>query len=115
MSSEKIHWRYQAALTPLFGPERGPRLAKARMKMGLSQAELGHRLGVSQSVVSSIELGRTRVAEFTLAQFLAALGTGANYVLTGAGKEIYEAPGVKIKFWHKRLNIKSDTGDDAKG
>ena len=45
--------------TPSSTANLARRLAKARTEKGLTQAELGQRLGVPQSHLSSIERGRT--------------------------------------------------------
>lgn len=40
-------------------PERGQRIATARRKVGLSQAQLAEKVGVARSTVARIETGAT--------------------------------------------------------
>ncbi|HVN13117.1 MAG TPA: nucleotidyltransferase domain-containing protein [Kineosporiaceae bacterium] len=49
-------------------------LREARRRSGLSQAELGRRAGVAQSVVSAYESGRRQPALVTLARLVEAAG-----------------------------------------
>ncbi|MEW6687802.1 MAG: helix-turn-helix transcriptional regulator [Pseudomonadota bacterium] len=54
--------------------EPGRLLARARRRAGLSQRELAHRAGTSQSVIARIERGRTSPGGETLERLLAEAG-----------------------------------------
>lgn len=53
------------------------RLAEVRRAQGLSQAELGRRSGVNQSVISRLEAGQCGVDLRVLARLAEALGVNA--------------------------------------
>jgi transcriptional regulator with XRE-family HTH domain len=90
-------------LTPLFSPEMGNRLMWARMKARLSQAELGQFLGVSQSVISDIERGKSRVSEFTFSRFKAVMGDRSTaFVMTGAYADAFPCSEIRKTYWDVR-------------
>ncbi|MCW5698543.1 MAG: helix-turn-helix transcriptional regulator [Rhodospirillales bacterium] len=50
-------------------------LIKARAEAGLTQEELAHRMGTTQSVIARLEGGRVRPSTRTLERFAKATGT----------------------------------------
>lgn len=54
----------------------GDEVRRARVETGLSQVELGRRLGISRSYVSNLEAGRVNVTVGQLANIAAALKVG---------------------------------------
>lgn len=62
----------------------GERVAEARKRLGIGQAQLAKRAGISQSVVSSIEKGEITMSARTLASLSEALEVTADSLLGGA-------------------------------
>ena len=52
-----------------------------RLRMGLTQKEVGERMGITQQVVSRIESGFTEVRMSTLRRYCMALGVVIEYDL----------------------------------
>lgn len=63
----------------------GRRLRERRMELGLSQAELARRLGVSVSAVSNYENGQNAMREDVLLRLLPILDVDPNYLYQDAG------------------------------
>ena len=61
------------ALAPEF--EISAELVKARVRAGLSQAELAARMGTSQSTIARLESGRTLPSTKTLLRYAEATGS----------------------------------------
>ena len=61
--------------------EIGVRIVKARKSLGMSQAELADKLGISVSHMSDIELGKTNYGIDILIRLLEALQISANKLL----------------------------------
>lgn len=61
------------ALAPEF--EISAELVRARMRAGLSQAELAVRMGTSQSAIARLESGQTLPSTKTLVRFAQATGS----------------------------------------
>lgn len=59
-------------------------LVRARLRAGLSQAELATRIGVSQSLVARMESGRTLPSTKTLLRFAEATRSRLNITLPAA-------------------------------
>jgi transcriptional regulator with XRE-family HTH domain len=87
------------SVTPFWTREMGERLSIARMKMGLTQAELGRQLGVTQQTLCNIEAGRSGGGHFSLAKFRDAMGSLTFYVLYGAGAKGIDPLKVHRDFW----------------
>lgn len=51
----------------------GKRIKERRVELGLSQAELGKRLGISKGAISSVETGKERLTLDRLARYADAL------------------------------------------
>jgi uncharacterized protein len=66
--------RYSPAMETPANPSAGELLREARLRSGLSQAELGRRAGVAQSVISAYESGRRQPALPMLARLIQAAG-----------------------------------------
>ncbi len=62
----------------------GRRIAEARTDAGLSQDELGARMGgLTRSGVSNVEIGRSAVLAHNVVRYAAVLGVGPLWLLTG--------------------------------
>lgn len=61
----------------------GARIAALRRSAGWSQAELGHRLGVSPSAIGMYEQGRREPASVLLIAMAEAFSVSTDYLLTG--------------------------------
>ncbi len=59
-------------------------LIRARLRAGLSQAELAERMGTSQSAIARLESGRTLPSAKTLIRFAAATGSKVELRLSAA-------------------------------
>jgi transcriptional regulator with XRE-family HTH domain len=71
-------------------PDTGPeyrrmlaRLRQAREEAGLTQAEVGRRLGVRQTLVSKMELGERRIDPIELVRFAEVYGRGVEFFVRG--------------------------------
>lgn len=60
--------------TPVFFRKFGALIKEARIKKGLSQKQLAHRIGMKQPDVSRIEEGRKNVTLYTVMRFCNILG-----------------------------------------
>ena len=63
----------------------GERLRAARLRANLTQAELGHAVGISQSMVGSLERGARAASPDTARQLAAALGVARDWLLDREG------------------------------
>jgi len=59
-------------------------LLRARLRAGLSQAELAERMGTSQSAIARLESGRTLPSAKTLIRFAEATGSKVELKLSAA-------------------------------
>ena len=59
----------------------GERLAKARKRRGLTQAQLAEKIGITQTVVSDYEIGRLRLSDEILIRLSIALKVSVDYLL----------------------------------
>jgi ribosome-binding protein aMBF1 (putative translation factor) len=59
-------------------------LLRARLRAGLSQAELAERMGTSQSTIARLESGRTLPSAKTLIRFAEATGSKVELKLSAA-------------------------------
>jgi transcriptional regulator with XRE-family HTH domain len=59
----------------------GARVRALRLRLGLTQEQLGHRVGMSHGHVSEIETGRTNITMATLWRLADALGVQAAELL----------------------------------
>lgn len=60
------------------------RLRQARLDAGLTQEEVGRRLGIRQNLVSKMELGEPRLDHVELARFAALYGKPLEWFLLPA-------------------------------
>jgi len=81
MANPKIKAEYDA-LAPEF--EISAELVKARLRAGLSRAELAARMGASQSAIARLESGQTLPSTKTLLRFAAATGSKFHVRLSAA-------------------------------
>jgi ribosome-binding protein aMBF1 (putative translation factor) len=81
LGNPKVKEEYDA-LAPEF--EISAELVKARLRAGLSQAELAARMGTSQSTVARLESGQTLPTTKTLLRFAKATGSRFHVRLSAA-------------------------------
>ena len=67
------------------------RIKNARFELGLSQAELAEKAGISRETVSKVESGRRDIKMSTIAFIIEALNESADYILYGKRTEKSEA------------------------
>ena len=72
LANPKVKAEYDP-LAPEF--EISTELVKARLRAGLSQAELAQRMGTSQSTIARLESGQTLPSTKTLLRFAKATGS----------------------------------------
>lgn len=70
---------------------QGERLKNIRRKLGLSQAELGEKLGFSKQYLSNIEADRNLMNNDKLVKLLVDFNVNINYLLAGVG-EVFNTP-----------------------
>lgn len=70
---------------------QGERLKKIRRKLGLSQTELGEKLGFSKQYLSNIEADRNLMNNDKLVKLLVDFNVNINYLLAGVG-EMFNTP-----------------------
>ena len=81
LANPKVGVEYDA-LAPEF--EISAELVKARLRAGLSQAELAARMGTSQSTIARLESGQTLPTTKTLLRFAKATGSKIHVRLLAA-------------------------------
>jgi predicted nucleotidyltransferase/DNA-binding XRE family transcriptional regulator len=75
-----------------WNPVAASLLREARRRSGLSQAELGRRAGVTQSMISAYESGKRQPALPTLARLIEAAGLQLRVSVTETGPEPLSGP-----------------------
>ena len=81
LANPKVKAEYEA-LAPEF--EIASELLKARLRAGLSQAELATRMGTGQSTIARLESGESLPSAKTLLRFAAATGSRLRVKLAAA-------------------------------
>jgi ribosome-binding protein aMBF1 (putative translation factor) len=81
LSNPKVKAEYDALATEF---EIAAELIRARIRAGLSQAELAVRMGTSQSAVARLESGQTLPSTKTLVRFAEATGSKIQVRLSAA-------------------------------
>src|ERR1700726_2704685 len=81
LANPKVKAEYDA-LAPEF--EISTELVKARLRAGLSQAELAQRMGTSQSTIARLESGQTLPSTKTILRFAKATGSKFHVRLSAA-------------------------------
>jgi len=81
LANPKVKAEYDA-LAPEF--EISAELLRARLRAGLSQAELAARMGTSQSAVARLESGQTLPSTKTLLRYAEATGSKVHVRLSAA-------------------------------
>ena len=66
--------RKPVSTTPVFFRKFGALIKEARIRKGLSQKQLAHRIGMKQPDVSMIEEGRKNITLYTVMRFCSVLG-----------------------------------------
>jgi len=81
LADPEVRREYEA-LAPEF--EFSVELLRARVRAGLSQAELAERMGTSQSAIARLESGQTLPSTKTLLRFAEATGSKVELRLSAA-------------------------------
>ena len=81
LANPEVRAEYDA-LAPEF--EIAAELVKARLRAGLSQAELARRMGTSQSAIARLESGQTLPSTKTLLRYAEATGSKFHLRLSAA-------------------------------
>lgn len=81
LANQKVKAEYDA-LAPEF--EIAAELLRARLRAGLSQAELATRMGTSQSTIARLESGQTLPSTKTLLRYAEATGSKVHVQLSAA-------------------------------
>ena len=81
LANPEVRAEYDA-LAPEF--EIATELVKARLRAGLSQAELARRMGTSQSAIARLESGQTLPSTKTLLRYAEATGSKFHLRLSAA-------------------------------
>ena len=74
VDTDKQVRRKPASNTPVFFRKFGELIKEARIRKGLSQKQLAHRIGMKQPDVSMIEEGRKNITLYTVMRFCSVLG-----------------------------------------
>ena len=89
----------------------GKRLQRARKKRGLTQKELGEKVGLSREAIASCESGRSHLMAATLADLSSALRVPVGEIL---GLEHRAAETAMPRRWAKRMEIVETLPDSVK-
>lgn len=82
----------------------GKRIAELRKEQGLTQAQLGESLGISQQQVASFEVGRRRVPASMLSAFAKALAVSVEELLGDQPKPAKRGPAPKLQRQMERIS-----------
>ncbi|MDR0502574.1 MAG: helix-turn-helix domain-containing protein [Treponema sp.] len=80
----------------------GKNLQSIRKRRGLTQNELGEKIGLTREAVTSYEAGRSHLTDITIIYISAALGVSVNEIL-GLERRTAETP--ISRRWAKRIEI----------
>jgi len=80
-----------------FFQELGQRIASFRKDVGMNQTELGEKLGVSQPVIASYEVGRRRVPASALPVLSNLFGVSVDVLLGSAKSQSKRGPSSKMQ------------------
>lgn len=61
------------------------RIKEIRLALGLTQKEFGYKLGIKQTSIASIEIGRTNLSEQAIAAICYYYNVNENWLRTGQG------------------------------
>ena len=81
----------------------GESLKSIRKRRGLTQKELGDKVGLTREAVASYEAGRSHLMDTTLLDFAAVLRVSVNQIL-GQERRTAEVPVISRR-WAKRMSI----------
>lgn len=81
---------------------QGERLKNIRRKLGLSQTELGEKLGFSKQYLSNIEADRNLMNNDKLVKLLVDFNVNINYLLAGVG-EMFNTPTSNEEFRNSEM------------
>jgi transcriptional regulator with XRE-family HTH domain len=88
----------------LFFQQLGQRIATYRKDIGMTQTELGEKIGVSQPVVASYEVGRRRVPVSALPVLSVLFGVSVDVLLGKAKPQGKRGPSSKIQILFDELD-----------
>jgi len=89
----------------------GKRLQSIRKKRGLTQKELGEKLGLTREAIASYEAGRSHLMDTTLIDIAGVLRVSVNEIL---GLERQTADHPISRRWAKRMEIIESLPDSVK-
>lgn len=82
----------------------GARIAELRQAQGLTQAQLGDALGISQSTINTYEVGRRRIQVSALPRVAEALGVSVEDLIGAAPKSGKRGPAPKLQQQLERVS-----------
>ncbi len=90
-------------------PFIGKRVKLRRSEMGMSQAKLGEKLGLSFQQIQKYENGKNRVSASTLFQISQILGVNFSYFVEGYGESLslHEDEEVTYQVYNKEASLLS--------
>jgi len=74
VDAHELAHKKPASITPVFFRNFGTLIKEARVRKGLSQKQLAHRIGMKQPDVSMIEEGKKNITLYTVMRFCNVLG-----------------------------------------
>jgi len=109
---EKDKENKDAFVSPIFDAHAGERMRLVRMKRLWDQAELGEQLGISQTQVSKIEMGKLKHVEITMEKFKAVFGAHHKYILYSTYMGEFNPRVIHTKYWEARLQLRRKNKSD---
>lgn len=96
--------------TPIFDRDMGQRMRLIRMKRLMDQAQLGEKLGVHQTTISDLELGRFPVPKrpFSITQIKEVFKEDTAFILFGRNPDRFSQANISGQFWFTKLVIERD-------
>lgn len=89
----------------------GNQIAVLRKEKGLTQAELGERLGISFQAVSKWERGETLPDTAILLDLAEVLGTSVDYILTGGSQVLHYRGKITVEEMSEGINALKRMGE----
>lgn len=88
----------------------GKRIQECRTKMGMTQKELGDRLGVAEVTIRNYEKGRINIATARLTEIASILNISANYLISGFDDDQMKIISDDVKKLDARINFLKSLG-----
>ncbi|MBR7837817.1 helix-turn-helix transcriptional regulator [Actinospica durhamensis] len=98
-----------------FYVQLGNRIRRARLAAGLSQEQLGQRVGLNRSSISNVEKGTQRILAHTLVEFATALDILPIQLLEQAATEPDVLEGLSEEHRSFVEGILADAGEGPRG